>query len=81
MKSPEFGTWYGLGFEGGFGCVNLVQKPRILQLLGLGFCKENRSRILEMTLGENYILGLIYCKGLKKICGVGLWKELRVCLE
>ena len=63
-----------LEFEGGFGCVNLVQKPRvlyvsrsqILQWVGLGYCKENGSRKLEMTLGKNYILGLVYCKGLKR---------------
>ena len=45
------------------------------------FCKENGSRKLKMTSEGNYILGLIYCKGLKGICEAGFWKELRVCLK
>ena len=51
-------------------------RSRILQLLGLGFCKENRSRKLKMALGGNYILGLVYCKGLKGGVGHIFCKEL-----
>lgn len=29
----------GLEFGGGFGCVNLVQKPQIPKMLGLIYCK------------------------------------------
>ena len=39
-----------LGFEGGLGCVSLMQKPWILQLLGLGF------------FWESGIVGLVFCK-------------------
>ena len=66
-------------FEIGVGRVSLMQKPRVLcvggsrklKKLGLGNCKENGSRKLKMTTGENYILGLVYCKRLKVICEAG----------
>jgi len=57
------------------------RKEVLNYIMGLGNCKENGSRILKMLTGRNYILGLVYCKGLKGIFEVGFCKELRMYLE
>ena len=67
VQKPRILQLLGLGIFWGKYCCG----SRILKMLGLGYCKENRSRKLKMTLGENYILGLVYCKGLEGICEGG----------
>jgi hypothetical protein len=54
-----------------------VGRSQILKKLGLGNCKENGSRKLKMLTGENFISGLVYCKGLEEFFEVGFRKERR----